>query len=85
MYGEQSAYDPLTQLNQMQFHYDRRSPTGDGPEHFCIQPSHRYFYPQELRALLHYNGFKILEEYGDFDDSPLDSESDSMIFVCGLS
>ena len=28
---------------------------------------------------------QILEEYGDFDDSPLDSESDSMIFVCDLS
>ena len=85
MYSEQSAYDAITQLNQMHFHYDRCNPDGDGPEHFSIQLSHRYFYPQELRALLHYNGFEILEEYGDFDDSPLDSDSDSMIFVCVLS
>ena len=80
-YSEQTAYDPVTQLNQMEFHYDRCG-EGEGPEHICIQLSHRYFYPEELRALLHYNGFSILEEFGDFDGDPLEPESDSMVVIC---
>ncbi|MEE2788137.1 MAG: class I SAM-dependent methyltransferase [Myxococcota bacterium] len=83
-YSEQTAYDPLTQLNQMEFHYDRCG-EGDGPPHICIQLSHRYFYPEELRALLHYNGFEIVEEFGDFEGAPLEAESDSFVVVCTAS
>jgi SAM-dependent methyltransferase len=42
----------------------------------------RYTFPQELAALLHYNGFAILRQYGDWNGEPLTSASPSIIVVC---
>ena len=42
----------------------------------------RYTFPQELAALLHYNGFGILRQYGDWDGEPLAAASPSIIPVC---
>jgi SAM-dependent methyltransferase len=44
----------------------------------------RFFYPQELEALLHYNGFTVVEQYGDYDRGSLTAESKTMIYVCRL-
>lgn len=42
----------------------------------------RYTFPQELAALLHYNGFTILRQYGDWNQEPLTATSPSIISVC---
>lgn len=42
----------------------------------------RVIYPQEMEALLHYNGFSITQCYGRWDRSPLTAESQNMIYVC---
>jgi SAM-dependent methyltransferase len=42
----------------------------------------RFTFPQELNALLHYNGFTLIRQYGDWDRSPLTDESPSIICVC---
>jgi len=42
----------------------------------------RYTFPQELAALLFYNGFTILRQYGDWDLEPLAATSPSIISVC---
>jgi SAM-dependent methyltransferase len=42
----------------------------------------RYTFPQELAALLHYNGFTILRRYGDWNEEPLTAASPSIISVC---
>lgn len=42
----------------------------------------RYTFPQELAALLHYNGFTIIRQYGDWDLEPLSATSPSIISVC---
>ena len=42
----------------------------------------RYTFPQELAALLHYNGFSILRQYGDWNEEPLTATSPSIISVC---
>ena len=42
----------------------------------------RYTFPQELIALLHYNGFSILRQYGDWNQEPLNATSPSIISVC---
>lgn len=44
----------------------------------------RLVYPQEMAALLHYNGFAIREAYGDWDRQPLAATSPRMIYVCRL-
>ncbi len=42
----------------------------------------RYTFPQELEALLHYNGFTIIRQYGDWNLEPLTAASTSIIVVC---
>jgi len=42
----------------------------------------RYTFPQELAALLHYNGFGIVRQYGDWNHEPLSATSPSIISVC---
>lgn len=42
----------------------------------------RFTFPQELATLLHYNGFAIERQYGDWDLSPLSAASPSIIVVC---
>jgi SAM-dependent methyltransferase len=42
----------------------------------------RYTFPQELAALLYYNGFTILRQYGDWNLEPLAAASPSIIVVC---
>lgn len=109
-YAEQTAFDVVTQLNQMRFIYDSAEPnmpnespwapghhsrpsglgsTGAFPEQaapasYSVQLSHRYFFPQELEALLHYNGFKVMCHYGDFELGELRADSESQVLVCGL-
>jgi len=42
----------------------------------------RYTFPQELAALLHYNGFWIERQYGDWTYEPLSTTSPSIISIC---
>ncbi|MBI1924909.1 class I SAM-dependent methyltransferase [Candidatus Poribacteria bacterium] len=42
----------------------------------------RLIFPQEMEMLLHYNGFSVMERYGDWELSPLTNASQSMIYVC---
>jgi SAM-dependent methyltransferase len=44
----------------------------------------RLVYPQEMEALLHYNGFAVRDAYGDWDLQPLSGASPRMIYVCQL-
>jgi SAM-dependent methyltransferase len=54
-----------------------------GEEHTKIaRTALRYTFPQELAALLHYNGFIILRQYGDWNEEPLTATSPSIISVC---
>jgi SAM-dependent methyltransferase len=42
----------------------------------------RFIFPQEMEALLHYNGLTIRDAYGDWDRQPLSASSPRMIYVC---
>jgi hypothetical protein len=55
----------------------------DGQEQVRIAPLKlRHFFPQELDMLLHYNGFKVVEAYGDADFSRLTGDSPNIYYVC---
>jgi ubiquinone/menaquinone biosynthesis C-methylase UbiE len=45
----------------------------------------RCFYPQEMDALLKYNGFKVLKKFGDFSEGAFTSSSAKQIFVCEVA
>lgn len=67
------------------FHEDaiRRLRDKDGVEVCRLAPlARRIFFPPEVDALLHYNGFTVTDRYGDWDRSPLTNDSPRMIFVC---
>lgn len=77
-------YDPVRQIKTETA--VRRWQASDGEEQVRIAPLMlRYTFPQELETLLHYNGFTIVERYGDWDRTPLTGDSKYMIFVCQRS
>ncbi len=49
------------------------------PDSFMVPLAHRQFYPRELEALLHYNGFEVTSMFGDFHGSPLGQRSDVIV------
>lgn len=74
-------YDALRQV-KVETAY-RRWKDANGREIVRVAPlSLRYNFPQELDALLHYNGFTVDERYGGNDKSPMTDESRLMIYVC---
>jgi len=52
---------------------------GTRKDMLAVPLAHRQFFPEELRALLHYNGFRVTAMYGDFARGPLDNQSDVMV------
>ncbi|MEZ4299696.1 MAG: class I SAM-dependent methyltransferase [Polyangiaceae bacterium] len=73
-YAERFDYDKLRQVLFVAMEFT--PPTGDP---WMTPLAHRQFYPAELEALLHYNGFDILTQHGDFDASPLTGQSSTLI------
>lgn len=49
-------------------------------ESFMTPLAHRQFFPQEMEALLHYNGFEATALHGDFAGGPLHARSDVMVW-----
>lgn len=45
----------------------------------------RHYFPQEIEMLLKYNGFKIEQCFGDYDQSPFTSASPNQLLVCRLT
>jgi SAM-dependent methyltransferase len=74
-------YDALRQI-KTETAYRRWTDTS-GKEITQVAPlSLRYVFPQEMEALLHYNGFEISEQYGDFDRGPVTNESSLITLIC---
>lgn len=44
----------------------------------------RFTHPQELKSLLHYNGFQIIEQYGHWNREPVAASSPSLITLCRI-
>jgi SAM-dependent methyltransferase len=77
-YTERFDYDPVRQVLFVAMEFSPAS----GGEGWMTPLAHRQFFPAELEALLHYNGFEILAQHGDFDGSPLSSDSAHLITRC---
>lgn len=78
-YTESYAHDPVAQILHIQMYLDH--PT-DPLESVEMPVAHRQFYPLELEALLHYNGFRMVDRWGDFDRSAFGADSPSQIIAC---
>ena len=75
-------YDPIRQV-KLETAYRRWVDVGGREIEHVAPLSLRYVFPQEMEALLHYNGFTVFERYGGWDASLLTAASRLMVFVCG--
>ncbi|AUX47099.1 hypothetical protein SOCE26_086110 [Sorangium cellulosum] len=77
-YTERFDYDKVRQILFVSMEF---SPVGGG-ERWMTPLAHRQFYPQELEALLHYNGFEISELGSDFSAAPPDNQTSMLLYRC---
>ena len=73
-------YDPLAQV--MYWTSYRRWNDGEHDQTKVTHISCRFTHPQELGALLHYNGFQVIQQYGNWDKQALSASSPSIISIC---
>ena len=76
-----SLYEKATQLQHLTLHYSMPGVEKQPTERVRI----RMYFPQELDALLKYNGFEVMEKYGDFDGKPFESGDNYQVVVCGVA
>lgn len=74
------VYDAATQINHILWHYQM-----EGEEEQVASLKMRVFYPQELDALLHYNGYELIAKYGDWGEAPFTTASPKQLIVCAAS
>jgi 2-polyprenyl-3-methyl-5-hydroxy-6-metoxy-1,4-benzoquinol methylase len=73
-------YDPILQI----IYWTSYRRWNDG-EHDHEKETHiacRFTHPQELEALLHYNGFQTVQQYGNWNREALSASSPSIISIC---
>jgi len=75
-------YDPIAQI--MYWTSYRRWNDGKRDHKKETHIACRFTYPQELEALLHYNGFQIIRQYGNWNKEALSASSPGIISVCKL-
>jgi SAM-dependent methyltransferase len=77
-YLEAFEYDPVRQVQMVSLVFQNLNDLNDVK---TLPLSQRQWFPCELEALLHYNGFQIEHMWGDFERGPVDSQSESQIIV----
>ena len=75
---ENNVYDDATQITRIKWYHKIEGQEEEIEEELNL----RIFYPQEIDALLKYNGFTIEEKFGDYDMSPFQSGSPRQIIIC---
>jgi hypothetical protein len=70
-------YDPARQVLFATMEFEAVDRPGD---RWMTPLAHRQFFPREVEALLHYNGFVVERVDGDFHGGPLDRDSDVMVW-----
>jgi SAM-dependent methyltransferase len=77
-YAERFEYDRLRQLLLIWMEFEPE----EGGKPWRVPLTHRQFFPREVEALLHYNGFSDIFFTADFTDQPADQWVDSMVVSC---
>ncbi|HET9954433.1 MAG TPA: methyltransferase domain-containing protein [Polyangiaceae bacterium] len=77
-YAERFEYDPLRQLLLVRMELEHKN----SGRKSTIPLTHRQYFPREMEALLHYNGFREILFTADFTDQPADRHVDSLVVAC---
>lgn len=70
-YGERFDYDPFRQVLLVNMEFEPE----DGSPAWTVPLAQRQFFPQEIEALLHYNGFSNLRWFPDFTEGVPDPDT----------
>jgi 2-polyprenyl-3-methyl-5-hydroxy-6-metoxy-1,4-benzoquinol methylase len=70
-------YEIATQINRVKWYYSLESEK----DYKIDELNMRCFFPQELEALVKYNGFEIVSKFGNFDRDAFASESPKQILA----
>jgi 2-polyprenyl-3-methyl-5-hydroxy-6-metoxy-1,4-benzoquinol methylase len=73
-------YDPIAQIIYWTSY--RRWNDGEREHEKKTHIACRFTYPQELEALLHYNGFQVIQQYGNWKKEALSASGPSIIAIC---
>jgi len=79
--AESYVYEPDTQIKRIKTY---RSIPGEDKE-LEGELNMRMYFPQELDALIKYNGFVVEYKYGSYDQAAFDAESEKQLVVCRLA
>jgi SAM-dependent methyltransferase len=77
---ESRVYEADTQISRITTHH---AIPGEQEEQIGRLDMRMYF-PQELDALLKYNGFHIQDKFGSFEQTPFDAQAQHQIIICAL-
>jgi hypothetical protein len=80
-YAERFEYDRLRQLLLIWMEFEPE----EGGKPWKVPLTHRQYFPREVEALLHYNGFTDIFFTADFTDQPADQWVDSMVVSCRVA
>jgi SAM-dependent methyltransferase len=78
---EEVYYDAAKQLSFIEWYIAE----GEAPEEKVLSFEMRQYFPQEIDALLVYNGFTIEEKYGDYHEAVFSSTSPKQLIICRSS
>jgi SAM-dependent methyltransferase len=78
-YAERFDYDPGRQILFVRMEF---SPIAQTERAWATPLAHRQLFPQEIEALLHYNGLEAETMSGDYQGGPLDRDSDVIVVTC---
>ena len=76
-YSELFAYDPVRQILKVEAEF-----RGAGRQYWRVPLTQRQFFPAELEALLHYNGFGDIRFEPDFGGGSGAPDIDSLAIRC---
>ncbi len=73
-----SFYDTATQIKHIELIFRENNDKPDAVLTFKM----RQFFPQEIDALLKYNGFRIEQKFGSHREEKFDSDSQKQLIIC---
>jgi SAM-dependent methyltransferase len=77
-YSEYFSYDPVAQVETVAMDFEHPETEAQS---FCTPLTQRQFFPAELEALLHYNGFELESHTGDFEGKPITAATESQVLI----
>lgn len=78
---ESYVYEPDTQIKRITTWH----PIPGTDEEIAGELNIRMYFPQELDALIKYNGFAIDSKFGDYEQTPFGPESEKQIIICSAA